>query len=74
MGKVSEAQKRANKKYALKTYCNFTFRMRKELHPRMAEYMKLNDCDSKNRIVLSALKYCMDNNIDLSEYIKPKER
>ncbi len=74
MGKVSEAQKRASKKYSQKTYCNISFRLRKELQPRMAEYMKMNGYESKNGILVSALKYCMDNNIDLSGYIEPKEK
>jgi len=70
MGKVSEAKKRANKKYNDKTYNRFTVSIRKTETEAMQNYMSKLGCGSKNKIVLSALRYCMDNDIDLSEYIK----
>ena len=70
MSKLTEAQKRANRKYVDKTYNRFTVSIRKTETEAMQNYMSKLGCGSKNKIVLSALKYCIDNDIDLSEYIK----
>ena len=60
----TEAQKRADKKYHEKTYKTFT------VNAKIAEYEKIekycNDNNiSKNKFLLSAAAYIIDNNIKL---------
>ena len=60
----TEAQKRADKKYKEKTYKTFT------VNAKIAEYEKIekycNDNNiSKNKFLLSAAAYIIDNNIKL---------
>jgi len=66
---ASDARIRANKKYAEKTYDSFTVHLRKENTPIMLKYMEQNNCPSKNKLFLTMLKYCTENNVDLTEYM-----
>lgn len=65
----TEAQKRADKKYHEKTYKTFT------VNAKIAEYEKIeNYCNdnniSKNKFLLSAAAYIIDNNIKLQQRYK----
>ncbi len=66
---VSEAKKKANAKYEKKTYDKFSCRIRKEDTPNMLKYMEQNNCPSKNKLFLAMLKYCTENNVDLTKYM-----
>lgn len=66
--KSSEARLRANKKYHAKTYKTFT------VNARIADYNTINDyCNnndiSKAKLLINSAKYCIDNNIDIKNYI-----
>ncbi len=61
----SEAQKRADKKYAAKTYHRYAINTRKEYVPVINEYKQKTGITSDSGIFNAAIKYCIDNNIDL---------
>ena len=63
----SEAQKRADKKYIAKTYKRYNVNTRRELVPAIDEYKVRCGIDSDSGIFNAAIKYCMANNIDLSQ-------
>ena len=61
----SEAQKRADKKYAEKTYHRYAINVRKEFVSAIDEYKEQNNISSDSGIFNAAIKYCIENNIDL---------
>lgn len=62
----SEAQKRADKKYAAKKYSSKTVRLDKEYNEKVfIPYIKKLEM-SENGFIVKSIKYCIDNNIDLS--------
>ena len=61
----SEAQKRADKKYNEKTYHRYAVNTRKEYIPVIEEYKAKNGITSDSGIFNAAIKYCIENNIDL---------
>lgn len=61
----SEARKRANKKYNAKTYKNLAIRIRPEALDIINGYCQRVGM-SKASAIVNAIKYCSDNNIDLS--------
>lgn len=65
---VSDAKKRANKKYHDKTYKNFTINARFKDYELIDTYCKNNDI-SRNKLLICAAKYCINNNVDLMEEI-----
>lgn len=63
----SEAQKKADKKYHAKTYKNL------QISARIADYDLIdNYCKSielsKAQVIIKAIYYCIENNINLTEY------
>ena len=63
----SEAQKRADKKYASKTYHRYAINVRKEFVPLVDKYKEENSITSDSSVFYKAIKYCIENNIDLSD-------
>ena len=61
---VSEAKKRANKKYSDKTYKNFQAHIKIDDWDMIDGYCKKNDI-SKASLLVNAVKYCIENSIDL---------
>lgn len=61
---TSEAKKRANKKYSEKTYKNFQAHIKISDWEMIDSYCAENDI-SKASLLVKAIKYCIDNNIDL---------
>ena len=61
----SDAQKRADKKYTAKTYHRYAINIRKEYVPAIEEYKEKNGISSDSGIFSAAMKYCIENNIDL---------
>ncbi len=60
---VSEAKKRANKKYSAKTYKNL------QVSVKIADYEAIDEyCRSKNiskaNMIVNSVKYCMENGIE----------
>ena len=62
----TEAQKRADKKYNAKTYKNFQAHIKIADWEMIDNYCKTNDI-SKASILVNAIKYCIDHNIDLKK-------
>ena len=60
----SEAKKRADKKYHEKTYKTFTVNAKKAEYEKIEKYCNDNNI-SKNKFLLSAAAYVIDNNIKL---------
>ena len=60
----TEAQKRADKKYHEKTYKTFTVNAKFDEYAMIEKYCNDNNI-SKNKFLLSAAMYCIDNNIKL---------
>lgn len=60
----SEAQKRADKKYHAKTYKNFQAQIKISDWEMIDDYCKNNDI-SKASLLVNAIKYCIENDIDL---------
>ncbi len=61
----SEAQKRADKKYASKKYASKTVRLDKAYNDEVfIPYIKSKNF-SENGYIVKAIKYCIENNIDL---------
>ncbi len=65
MPKSSLARLKANAKYAAKTYKRYAVNARLDFAAVIDEYCKTNDI-SNSGLFLAAVKYCLDNNIDLS--------
>ena len=63
---TSEARKKANRKYAAKTYKNLQVSVKISDYNEIDEYCKKNDI-SKATMIVNSVKYCMKNNIDLSD-------
>lgn len=68
----SEAQKRADKKYIAKTYKRYAINTRLEYVPTIEKYMSEHNFTSSSSFFNTAVKYIIENNIDISE-IKEKE-
>lgn len=68
----SEAQKRADKKYIAKTYKRYAINTRVEYVPTIEKYMSEHNFTSSSSFFNTAVKYIIENNIDISE-IKEKE-
>ena len=60
----SEAKKRADKKYHEKTYKTFTVNAKISEYEKIEKYCNDNNM-SKNKLLLSAAAYIIDNNIKL---------
>ena len=60
----TEAQKRADKKYHEKTYKTFTVNAKFDEYEKIEKYCNDNNI-SKNKFLLSAAAYVIDNNIKL---------
>ena len=58
----TEAQKRADKKYHEKTYKTFTVNAKFDEYAMIEKYCNDNNI-SKNKLLLSAAAYIIDNNI-----------
>lgn len=65
MGKRSEAQIRADKKYQLKTYKRFALNTRLEYVPAIEKYMNEHGFTSYSSFFNQAMKYVIENNVDL---------
>lgn len=65
MGKRSEAQIRADKKYQLKTYKRFALNTRLEYVPEIEKYMQEHGFTSYSSFFNQVAKYVIENNIDL---------
>ncbi len=63
---VSEAKKRANKKYGDKTYKNFQAHIKISDWEMIDKYCSDNDI-SKASLLVNAIKYCIENDIDLKK-------
>jgi len=63
----SEAQKRADKKYVTKTYHRYAINVRKEYVAEIDEYKTKNGISSDSGIFNAAIKYCIENDIDLKD-------
>ncbi len=63
----SEAQKRADKKYIAKTYHRYAINTRVEYVDRINEYKQKCGIASDSGIFNAAIRYCIENNIDLKE-------
>lgn len=59
----SEAQKRADKKYAAKTYKNLQVSVRISDYDKIDKYCKSKDI-SKASLIINSVNYCIENNID----------
>ena len=69
----SEAQKRADVKYHAKTYKNL------QISARVADYELIdNYCESiglsKAATIVNAIKYLIENNVNLAEWIKKEKQ
>lgn len=62
----SEAQKKADKKYVLKTYKRYAINTRLEYVPRIDEYCAKYGFDSASGVFNTAIKYVIDNDIPLT--------
>ena len=62
----SEAQKRADKKYYAKNYKNLQVSVKISDYNDIDEYCKKNNI-SKANLIVNSVKYCIENNIDLSD-------
>ena len=63
--KSSDARLKANAKYNAKTYHRYAVNTRKEYIPVIEEYKAKNGITSDSGIFNAAIKYCIENNIDL---------
>lgn len=64
--KSSEARIKANAKYAAKTYKRYAVNARLEFATVIDQYCKDHNM-SNSGLFLKAVKYCIDNNIDLNQ-------
>lgn len=64
----TDAQKRAKKKYDAKTYKSIACKCKWNDYNQFVEYAKRQDIESMNRLIYIAIKYCIENNIDLKEF------
>lgn len=62
----SEAQKRADKKYIAKTYKRYAINTRLEYVPTIEKYMSEHNFTSSSSFFNSAIKYIIENNINLN--------
>ncbi len=62
----SEAQKRADKKYAAKTYKNLQVSVKISDYKAIDEYCKSKNI-SKASLIINSVRYCMDNGIDFEK-------
>ena len=62
---ISEARKRANRKYNDKTYERIAFDVKKGERNRLKYYCTQHET-SLNSFVTACVSYCIQNNIDLS--------
>ena len=63
---VSEAKKRANQKYSAKTYKRLSTNIKIADYDLIDNYCKNNNI-SKAKLIVAALKYCFENDINLKE-------
>ena len=63
---VSEARKKANKKYAAKTYKNLQVSVKIADYNEIDEYCKEKGI-SKAALIVNSVKYCIDNKVDFKE-------
>ena len=69
----TEAQKRAKKKYMDKTYKNLAIHTRPENVQLIDDYCKSIGL-SKAATIVNAIKYLIENNVNLAEWIKKENR
>lgn len=69
MSKSSPARLKANAKYAAKTYKRYAVNARLEFAAVIDDYCKTNNI-SNSGLFLAAVKYCLDNGVNLAEYQK----
>ena len=62
----SEAQKRVDKKYIAKTYKRYAINTRLEYVPTIEKYMSEHNFTSSSSFFNTAVKYIIENNIDIS--------
>ncbi len=65
--KSSDARLRANAKYNAKTYHRYAINTRLEYVDRIDEYKQKCGIASDSGIFNAAIRYCIENNIDLKE-------
>ena len=65
----TEAQKKANKKYKEKAYKRMIVNMRREHLEALEAYKNKNHTESDSGLLKAAVLYCMENDIDLKDYI-----
>lgn len=65
--KISQAQIEASKRYHAKTYKRFSADIKIEDYNFIDEYCKSNNI-SKAKLCVSAIKYCIDNNIKFDDW------
>lgn len=61
----SDAQKKADKKYIAKTYKRYAINTRLEYVPKIEKYMSKHDFTSSSSFFNAAVKYIIENNIDI---------
>ena len=69
----TEAQKRTKKKYMDKTYKNLAIHIRPENVQLIDNYCKLIGL-SKAATIVNTIKYLIENNVNLAEWIKKENR
>ena len=69
----TEAQKRAKRKYLDKTYKNLAIRIRPENVQLIDNYCKSIGL-SKAATIVNAIKYLIENNVNLAEWIKKEKQ
>ena len=69
----TEAQKRAKKKYIDKTYKNLAIHIRPENVQLIDNYCKSIGL-SKAATIVNAIKYLIENNVNLAEWIKKENQ
>lgn len=68
---ASAARIRANEKYNAKTYKQFNVKIKIADYDAIDNFCKKNNI-SKAQLITKAAKYCIENNIDLSDRSKAK--
>ena len=61
----SESRKKANKKYADKTYKRYAINTRLEYVPKIEKYMSKHNFTSSSSFFNAAVKYIIENDIDI---------
>lgn len=61
----TEAQKRAKKKYADKTYKNYGIKIKIADAEILDTYINNKNINSRNSYIINCIKYCINNNINV---------